>query len=148
MLVRWAPFREFSELQNDMNRMFDQYVRRANPGAGSETSAVWAPAVDVYEDEGSFVIHAELPGLGKEDIELHLENRTLTIRGERKLEKGLRLEGFHQRERLYGRFARSFTLPASIDQEKISASFKDGVLSVVLPKAEEVKPKLIQVQAD
>ena len=144
MLVRWAPFRELADLQNEMNRVFDTFVRHSTPSG--ETGTFWAPLVDVYEDEGSYIIHAELPGLTKDDVELHLENRTLTIRGERKLEKGRNLESYHQRERFYGRFARSFTLPSTIEQDKITATFKDGVLEVVLPKAEEVKPKMIPVQ--
>lgn len=145
MMVRWSPFRELADLQNEMNRAFDSYSRRSGTPA-TETSAMWAPAVDVYEDEGSFIIHTELPGVSKDDVELHLESRTLTIRGERKLTKGYAAENYHQRERLYGRFARSFTLPSTIEQDKITANFKDGVLEVVLPKAEEVKPKLIPVQ--
>jgi HSP20 family protein len=145
MLVRWSPFRELVDLQNEMNRVFDTFSRRPS---GTETTGVWAPLVDVYEEEGSFVIRAELPGLSKEDIELHLENRTLTIRGERKPEKNFNAENYHQRERFYGRFARSFTLPSTIEQDKIAANFKDGVLEVVLPKAEEVRPKLIPVQGN
>src|SRR5262245_48143305 len=116
MLVRWLPFRELAELQTEMNRVFDLFSRRSS---GTETAGVWAPLVDVYEDEGNFVIHAELPGLGKDDIELHLENRTLTIRGERKTDKSFSAEDYRQRERFYGRFARSFTLPSTIEQDKI-----------------------------
>ena len=146
MLVRWTPFRELAELQNEMNRVFESYSQRGT-GTTSTPVSVWTPAVDVYEDESNFVLHVELPGVTKDDIELHLENRTLTIRGERKMEKGYNVDNYIQRERLYGRFARAFTLPATIEQDKISANFKDGVLEVVLPKAEEVKPKLIPVQS-
>src|SRR5262245_56468990 len=144
MFVRWTPFRELNDLQGEMNRIFDTYSRR---GTSTETGSAWTPPVDVYEDENNFVIHAELPGISKDDVELHLENRTLTIRGDRKLEKNLDLENFHQRERFVGRFARTFTLPSTINQEKITANFKDGVLEVVLPKAEELRPKLIPVHA-
>jgi HSP20 family protein len=143
MLVRWSPFHELPGLQSEMNRVFDTYSRRSS---GNETGGVWAPLVDVYEDDGNFVIHAEIPGLNKDDIELHLENRTLTIRGERKLDKSYNPDNYHQRERFHGRFARAFTLPSTIAQDKISASFKDGLLEVVLPKADEVKPKLIPVK--
>ena len=145
MLVRWTPFRELNDLQSEMNRVFDTYSRRSG---SAETGTAWSPAVDVYEDENNFVIFTELPGLTKDDIELHLENRTLTIRGERKLDKNYEAENFHQRERFLGRFARSFTLPSTINQEKINAHFKDGVLEVVLPKAEEVKSKMIPVNAN
>jgi HSP20 family protein len=142
MYVRWSPFRELAALQSEMNRTFDTYAQRT---VDSETNATWAPLVDVIEDENNFIIHAELPGLSKDDVELHLENRTLTIRGERKLEKSYGPENYHQKERYYGRFARSFTLPTTIDQDKIGASFKDGMLEVVLPKADEIKPKMIPV---
>ena len=97
MLVRWAPFRELSDLQNELNRVFDGLVRHSTPSG--ETGTFWAPLVDVYEDEGGYVINAELPGLTKDDVELHLENRTLTIRGERKLEKGRNLESYHKSDR-------------------------------------------------
>ena len=144
MLVRWTPFREMNDLQGEMNRVFDAFSQR---GASPETGTAWAPVVDVYEDENNFVIHAELPGLSKDDVELHLENRTLTIRGERKVDKNFAQGNYHQRERFLGRFARAFTLPPTISQEKITANFKDGVLEVVLPKSEELRPKTIPVHA-
>ena len=128
----------------DRLREYDHDLTRGPQGEAT-SGAQWAPPVDVYEDEGSFVLLAELPGLGRDDIELHLEARKLTLRGERKLDPALRRENFHQVERPLGRFARSFTLPQSIDHDKIGASFKDGVLTVVLPKADEVKPKVIRI---
>ena len=144
MLVRWTPFPQMNDLQSEMNRVFENYSRS---GSSTETGAAWAPVVDVYEDENNFVLHAELPGLSKDDVELHLENRSLTIRGERKLDKSFSQANFHQQERFLGRFARTFTLPPTISQEKITANFKDGVLEVVLPKAEELRPKLIPVHS-
>jgi HSP20 family protein len=144
MLIRWNPFREVSTLQQDMNKLLEGFTSRLTP---TEINAVWSPVVDIYEDTGNYVLKAELPGLTKDDIELSLENRTLTLRGERKMEKDVKEDEYHVIERSYGRFVRTFTLPTFIEQEKISANFKEGILEVVLPKAEEVKPKLIPIGA-
>lgn len=108
---------------------------------------LWIPAVDVYEDENQYVLQVDLPGLSDEDIELHLENRVLTMRGERKMLKGLDLNNFHKIERDYGRFVRSFTLPMSVEQDKIQANLREGVLTLTLPKAESVKPRRIEIGA-
>jgi HSP20 family protein len=142
MLVRWNPFRELSSLQGEMNRLFEGFGRRP-PTA--ETPTLWSPAVDVYEDEHNIVFKAELPGMNKDDIEVLFENGLLTLKGERKLEKEVKEENYHQVERSYGRFVRSFTVPAAVEAEKIAANFKEGLLEVVLPKAEEAKPKTIAV---
>jgi HSP20 family protein len=142
MLMRWHPFREMTKLQEEINRAFEGVGRRFMPG---ETNAMWTPAVDLFEDEGSYVLKAELPGLAKEDIELQLENRTLTLRGERKMEKEIKEENYHQLERNYGRFVRAFTLPTAVEEGKITANFKEGILEVVVPKAEDAKPKLISI---
>jgi HSP20 family protein len=142
MLIRWNPFREVATLQQDMNKLLEGFTSRLSP---TETNAVWSPVVDIYEDEGSYVLKAELPGLTKDDLELSLENRTLTLRGERKMEKDVKEENYHQIERSYGRFVRTFTLPTFVDQDKITADFKEGILEVVLPKAEDAKPKVIAI---
>lgn len=142
MLVRWNPFRELTGLQGEMNRLFEGFTRRGTP---AETATVWSPAVDVYEDEHNFVFKAELPGLDKDNIEVQFENGMLTLKGERKFEKEVKQENFHQIERSYGRFVRTFTVPSAIDPEKIAANFKEGILEVVLPKTEEAKPKTIAV---
>ena len=141
-MFRFDPYRELGVLQNEMNHILDRLGRR---GEQSSTAIGWVPQMDIYEDDQNFVLYADLPGMTREDIELHLENRTLTIRGERKPEKELKRENFHQMERDTGRFARSFTLPQTIESEKISASFKEGVLTVVLPKADEIKPRTIKI---
>jgi HSP20 family protein len=143
MLIRWNPFREVVGLQQDVNKLLEGFTRRMSP---AEPNALWSPVVDIYEDDGSYVLKAELPGLAKDDVELLIENRTLTLRGERKMEKEVKQEDFHQIERSYGRFVRSFTLPAFVDEGKIVATFKEGILEIVLPKAEEVKPKLIEIK--
>jgi HSP20 family protein len=145
MLVRWNPFRELGTLQEEMNRLFEGFTRRNLP---TEAGAVWSPVADIIEDENNYVLKAELPGFKKEEVEVQIENRTLTLRGERKLEKEVKEETYHQIERSYGRFVRSFTLPTSIEAEKITAEFKDGVLQVVMPKAEGAKPKLIPVSSN
>ena len=142
MMFRFDPYRELGVLQNEMNHILDRLGRRSEP---STTAIGWVPPMDIYEDDQNFVLYADLPGMVRDDIELHLENRTLTIRGERKPEKELKRENFHQMERDTGRFARSFTLPQTIESEKISASFKEGVLTVVLPKADEIKPRTIKI---
>ena len=142
MFYRWYPFREMTKLQDEINKAFEGVGRRFLP---PETNAVWTPAVDLFEDEGTYVLKAELPGMSKEDIELQLENRTLTLRGERKMEKEVKEEAYHQLERSYGRFVRTFTLPTAVEERKITANFKEGVLEVIVPKAEDAKPKLIAI---
>lgn len=142
-MVRFDPFRELGALQSEMNHMMDRLVR--DPGV----SAIgWVPSMDLYEDDHGFVLEADLPGMLREDIELHLEGRTLTVRGERKPEKGYQPESFHQVERETGRFARSFSLPQPIDGEAIQASYRNGVLKVLLPKTAEVRPQSIPIRSD
>lgn len=134
-------FDRFAALRNEMDRLFDGSfgpVFRA-PGSFSR----WAPALDLYQDKDQFTVVAELPGLKKEDIELSLHDGVLTISGERKQEK--KTEEGYRNERFFGRFQRSVTLPASVDGDKVKATYQDGVLKVVLPKAEEAKPKQIEV---
>jgi HSP20 family protein len=107
---------------------------------------VWAPVVDIYETDEKMVIKAELPGLKKEDIDIEVRDNTLTLKGERKFEKEIKQENYHRVERAYGSFQRSFTLPSTIKQEAIEATFKDGILEVSLPKAAEVKPKKVEIR--
>ena len=106
----------------------------------------WVPAVDVKESEEAFVLHAELPGLGKDDVHVLLEDGVLRLSGERKFEKEDKKDNFHRIERAYGKFSRSFTLGSGVDASKVSASFKDGVLTVTVPKAAETKPRRIEIQ--
>ena len=105
----------------------------------------WIPAVDIYETKESIVLNVELPGVTKEDISLEVKDSTLTLRGEKKLEKDVKEENFHRMERTYGGFTRAFTLPSTVQQDKVKAKFKDGILEIMLPKAEEAKPKQIKV---
>jgi HSP20 family protein len=149
-IVRWEPFRHMLTLQERMNRMFDESFRGAShgTGAGEEDWALggsWAPSVDIYEQDGNIVLKAELPGVDPKDVDIRLENNVLTLRGERKLDTEVKRENYHRVERTYGSFTRSFTLPSVVDQEKIKADSKDGVLRVTLPKREEAKPKQITI---
>jgi HSP20 family protein len=146
-VVRWDPFRDLSLLQDRMNRLFDDAGRtwRADEPAATTT---WSPAVDIFETEGEIVVKAELPGLDRKDITLHLENNVLTLRGERKFEKETKDENYHRIERSYGNFSRSFSIPASVDEEKIRADYKDGVLKIMLPKKEQSKPKQIKIASE
>jgi HSP20 family protein len=149
-IVRWEPFRHMLTLQDRMNRMFDESFQGASRGtaASDEDWALggsWAPAVDIYEQDGNIVLKAELPGVDSKDVDIRLENNVLTLRGERKLDTEVKRENYHRVERTYGSFTRSFTLPTVVDQEKIKADYKDGVLRVTLPKREEAKPKQISI---
>jgi HSP20 family protein len=138
----WNPWRDMLTMQERMNRLMgDAYGRDAETEYGT-----WLPPVDLREEEQAFVIQMEVPGLQKDEIDIHLENNVLTLRGERKFEKEEQKQSYHRIERFYGKFARSFTLPSLIKAEGIAASLKDGVLEVTIPKAEESKPKKIAIK--
>lgn len=143
-VVRWDPFRDLNILQDRMNRLFDDAGRgwRADEPV---SAATWSPAVDIFESEGEIVVKAELPGMEKKDIMLNLENNVLTLKGERRFEKETKEENYHRVERSYGGFSRAFTIPTMVDEEKIRADYKDGVLKIVLPKKEQAKPKQIRI---
>ncbi len=144
-LVKWEPLKDLLTLQDRMNRLFDDSARGLRPGEEALSNALWSPAVDIYETDTEVILKAELPEINQKDIEIQVENNTLVLRGERKFEKEAKRENFHRIERAYGAFARSFTLPTSIDQEKIRADYKDGILKIAMPKREEIKPKQIKV---
>ena len=143
-VVRWDPFRELGMLQDRMNRLFDNAGRGWRADEPAATTS-WSPSVDIFETEGEIVVKAELPGMNREDITLHLENNVLTLRGERKFEKETKDENYHRIERSYGNFCRSFSIPATVDEEKIRADYKDGVLKIALPKKDQAKPKQINI---
>jgi len=134
-------FDRFAALRDEMDRLFDSSFGPVVRTPGS--FGRWTPALDVYQDKDQFTVVAELPGLKKENIELALHNGVLTISGERKQEK--KGEEGCRNERFFGRFQRSVTLPTSVDGNKVKATYQDGILKVVLPKAEEAKPKQIEV---
>jgi HSP20 family protein len=144
-LMRWDPFRELEEMSDRLNRMFARPATRTN---GKETMIVadWTPTVDISETEAEYQIKAEIPDVKKEDVKVTLEDGVLTIQGERKQEKEEKGKKYHRIERSYGSFVRSFSLPDVIDEERVKADFKDGVLNLHLPKSEKAKPKAIEVK--
>lgn len=145
-LVRWDPFRELEEVSERLNRMFARPGGRAANGKETMTVADWVPSVDISETEGEYQIKAEIPDVRKEDVKVTLEDGVLTIQGERKREQEEKGKKFHRIERSYGSFVRSFSLPDVIEEEKVKAEFKDGVLNLHLPKSEKAKPKAIEVK--
>jgi HSP20 family protein len=142
LMTRWEPFRDIARLQDEMNRVFDDRLYRAGESVG------WTPPCDVYEDEEGVSLRFELAGVDPKDVDVRFENGVLTVKGERKLEREDKRENYHRVERFYGTFTRSFSLPGTIDAEKIRAESKNGVLLVHLPKKSEAKPKSIQVKVN
>lgn len=142
-ITRWDPFRNLSTLQEQMNRLFEE----AFPRSRSDESALtaWAPAVDIYETESELVLKADLPAIEEKDLDIRVENNMLTIRGERKFEQNVREDNFLRVERAYGAFSRSFSLPNTVNTDAIQAEYRNGVLTVRMPKREESKPKQIRV---
>ena len=142
-LVRFDPFHNVTTLQERMNRLFGELAR----GTTDDSSlGSWAPLVDIYEKEDSLVIKAELPGIKEKDIDIHVENGVLTLKGERKRETEVNDENYHRSERYYGTFTRTFALPTTVDIPKIRAGYRDGILEVIMPKAETAKPKRIEIK--
>ena len=147
-MVRWDPFREFAQLQDRVNRVFaDTYGRSSSGGdEGLMTGGEWVPPVDIYENGNhELVLKAELPDMTREDIAITVDNGTLSIRGEKRLSNEVKEEQFHRIERRYGTFSRSFSLPQTVDTEKVGAEYRNGVLTVRLPLREEAKPRQIKV---
>ncbi len=149
-IVRWEPFRDLVSLQERMNRLFEESFRGINRSGNEEEWSVgtWAPAVDIYEQNSNIVLRAELPGVDPTGVDIRVENNVLTLRGERKFDGEVKRDSYHRVERAYGAFSRSFTLPSVIDTEKIQADYKDGVLTVVLPKREEARLRQIQISTN
>jgi len=144
-ITRWDPFRDVLTLQNRLNTLFQDYGRGAGENDYVSTSA-FVPPVDIYEDEHKIVLKLEVPGLRQEDLDIQIENNTLTVKGERKFEKEEKEENFHRIERRYGSFFRSFTVPNTVNSEAVKASYDAGVLRIELEKRAEAKPKQIKVQ--
>lgn len=155
-LIRWKPVRdisrwtpvtdlasEFLNMQKEIDRMFDRY--RGEGANGIQGSEIW-PAVDVVENEGDFTVSVELPGVRKEDVRITVADGVLTIRGEKKMDAERKTDNFHRIERSFGAFERSFTLPTSVQHDRIDANFSNGLLTVVIPKAEQAKTKEIDVK--
>jgi HSP20 family protein len=145
-IVRWEPLREYSTLQNEMNRLFNTVFDTPAPSSGNGGALRrWMPAMDLVESGDHFVLRADLPGLSEGDVKIELEDTTLTISGERKAEHESRDEGYYRLERAFGTFSRTLQLPKGIDPEAVSASFDQGVLEVRIPKPEERKPRRIEI---
>lgn len=145
-ITRFDPFRDLAVLQDRMNRLFnDSYGTRQHEDH-MLSRGTWVPPVDIFEADGQLVLRAELPDMRREDIDVTVENNTLSIRGERKLDNAIKQESFHRVERAYGSFVRTFSLPATVDSVKIAAEYKNGVLTIKLPFREEAKPRTIDVK--
>jgi HSP20 family protein len=143
-ITRWDPFREVVALQNRMNSLF----RDLNDGESPLTTASFVPAVDIYEDAQKVMLKLEVPGIEEKDLDVRVENNTLTVKGERKFEKVEKEETFHRIERRYGSFYRAFTLPSTVDTENVKASYDAGVLKLELKKKAEAQPKQIKINVD
>lgn len=142
VITRWDRSRELSTLQDRLNRLF----HGSYPGSDEPlTASTFAPAVDVYEDEHQVSLKLEVPGVDEKDLDIRVENNTLTVTGERKFEKDEKEENFRRIERQYGSFTRTFTLPTTVDAEQVKASYDKGILKIALPKKAEAKPKQIKI---
>ncbi len=144
-MTRWDPFRELEDMSSRLNRFFGQTASRPLGDDGGEALADWAPAIDVQETDREYLISADLPAVKKEDVKVSVQDGILAVEGERRQEKEEKGKKFHRVERSYGKFVRRLTLPTDVDQQKVAADFKDGVLQVHLPKSATVKPRSIDV---
>jgi HSP20 family protein len=143
-VIRWDPFRDLVTMRERMNKLFEDLVT----SKGEEKDIVassWAPAVDIFETDQELVLSAEVPGVDENDIEIHIEDSALTIKGERKFERETKEENYHRIERSYGSFFRSFALPTYIDPDKIEAEHENGILKVRMPKKAELKPRKVKI---
>lgn len=141
-ITHWGPLQNLSTLQEQVNRLFESKFQ----GRGDDSAlTTWAPAVDIYETENELVLRADLPGINEKDLDVRVENNMLTVRGERKFEQQVKEDNYLRIERTYGSFSRSFGLPNSVNTEAIKAEYKNGVLTVELPKRAESKPKQVKV---
>jgi len=143
--TRWDPFRDLMAIQDRMNRLFQETMARQR-GQEDVESGQWSPAVDIHESAERIVLRADLPGMEQRDIEIRVDDSTLTLRGDRKPPADIRPEESHRAERPHGSFVRSFSLPQSVDQSAIRATQKNGVLEIILPKRQETKASSIRVE--
>lgn len=144
----WDPFEEMGGIPDRISRLFEETFGRY-PATRRETlERTWSPAVDIYEDKENIVVKAELPGIKKDEVSIEIKDNVLTLTGERKHEQETKKENYHRIERVYGKFIRSFTLPDSVQVDKVKANYKDGILEIILPKAEEAKAKAIPIKIE
>ncbi len=145
-LIRWDPFREMSALQERMNQLFSDVRGKGNVREEKLIRNTWIPAVDIFETPDAIVLKAELPGIAAQDISVEVQDNIVTLKGEKKFEKETKEENYHRMERSYGSFQRAFTLPGTVQEEKATARFRDGILEIALPKVEEARPRQIKVK--
>lgn len=143
-IIRWDPFRDLITVREKMNHLFEEAV--ISRGEEKDlVSSSWTPTVDIFETENELVLSAEVPGINEKDIEIKIEDNTLTLRGERKFEKETKEENYHRIERAYGSFFRSFSLPLYINQDNIKAEHLNGILKIIMPKKPELKPRKVKI---
>lgn len=152
-LIRWTPARDLQtfpsdvmNMQREINRMFDSFFRGAAADDDAFVTSDWIPAVDIAEHDNEYLVKLELPGVSKDDVKITMQNNILSVRGEKKNEKDSKGSNYHRVERSYGAFQRTFALPSTVKADRIDASYSDGILTIVLPKAEEARAKQIEVK--
>lgn len=146
-IVRWQPYGAVANLQNSINKLFNDAFSRTNVDEDFALSA-WKPVVDIFDKDDAIVIHAELPGVKKEDVAIEVKDNVMTLRGERSESKEIKEEKYYRKERTFGSFHRAFSLPSAINPDTIKATFKDGVLEIEIPKPEEQKPKQVKISIE
>jgi HSP20 family protein len=142
-IKKWEPFKELVTLRDDMDRFFNSFFGRS---LDSGYDGVWAPVIDIEEDRDNFIVKAELPGMKKEDIKISVRSNILALAGERKYDHEEKTKTFHRIERAYGKFVRTITLPSEVDGDKVKANYQDGILTIILPKPETMKPKEVEIE--
>jgi len=148
-LVRWRPFEDLMNITDELHRFFEDFFGERLPvRRSSEESPAWIPRVDIAETDDEIIVRADIPGMEKDEIKVTLSDNILTISGEKKIERDEKRENYHRVERVFGSFSRSFYIPTNVEADKIKASYKNGVLEVVLPKKESAKPKEIPVEVE
>ena len=146
-IVKWDPWATLPTLQDRINRIFEEsFPARASAEEGEVSLCDWRPTVDTYEEDDTIVINAELPGVNKDDVSIDIKDNVLSIKGVRNYEQKIKEENYYRQERCYGKFYRAFTLPDAVHPNKIEASYKDGVLKIKIPKAEETASKKIEIK--
>ena len=145
-MERWDPFRNMTDIQGEVNRLFDNFLGRPTAATNGPALRTWAPVLDMRETKDDLVLSFELPGVSEKDVSLSITGDLLTVRGERTLNRESKDESVHHVERIYGKFERSVQLPMPVQPERVKATYRDGILEVKVPKAEEVKPKAIKIE--
>ena len=147
-IIRWRPTRDLLSIRDEVNRLFDNFFTGVPERRRGLLEGEWAPSVDVAETENDVVVTAELPGVEQDDVDITITDDILTLKGEKKEEKEVKEKNYHRIERSYGSFQRSISLPSGVQADKAKAIYKDGVLHITLPKAEEAKPKQIKIDVE